>query len=398
MGRQGNSQDLIKERQLRLGAPLTVLAAGEQIGSLRASDSAHLLEEAKLVALELHEEITAEHLMGAGILVFQVNPDVSASMRRIERVRSLCPDLPQIVALQSADLGLVRTLLKEGVADVVALPLIPEDLLQAAITVLEARAPREESTVRTAPLVAVTRALGGSGATTLVTHLATAFAAERQSVCLFDLDVQFGRVAEVLGLQPRRTLTDVLDAGARIDPALMHSVAAQHSSGLSVIAAPEDILPLESVEAAQLHKAIEIARREHDFVFADMPSNLTNWSLSVLAEADSILMVVEQTIASLRQAKRRLDLFRTVGIESRIVSVVVNRVERRLFGSISTGDVEEALGRKVLQGLHADGQNIAIAQDQGMLVNQVRGRSAYGADIGKLASALMQSLQQGNHA
>ena len=398
MGRQGNSQDLIKERQLRLGAPLTVLAAAEQISSLRASDSAQLLQEARLVALELQEEITAEHLADAGILVVQIDPDVSASMRRIERVRSLRPELPQIVALERADLGLVRTLLKEGVADVVALPLVPEDLLQAAITVLEARAPREASTVRTAPLVAVTRALGGSGATTLVTHLATAFAAEHQGVCLFDLDVQFGRVAEVLGLQPRRTLTDILDAGARIDPALMHSVAVQHSSGLSVIAAPEDILPLESVETAQLHKAIEIARREYEFVFADMPSNLTNWSLSVLAEADSILMVVEQTIASLRQAKRRLDLFRSVGIESRVVSVVVNRVERRLFGSISTTDVEEALGRKVLQGLHVDGQNIAVAQDQGMLVNQVRGRSAYGADIGKLASALRQSLQQGSHA
>jgi len=382
-------------QHLRLSAPLTVLASREQIEMLRASDGLHLLDGMTLIEVEPHEEIRAEHLAGAGILVVQVDPAIAGSMRRIERVRSLRPELPQIVALESADLGLVRTLLKEGVADVVALPLTSVEMLEAAINVLEARAPQGQRATETAPLVVVTRALGGSGATTLVTHLAAEFAG-RAKVCIVDLDVQFGRVAEVLGLQPRRNLGDVLDAGVRIDAALMHSVAAQHPSGISVIAAPADILPLESVDADQLHTALKIARQEYDYVFVDVPSNLTNWSLSVLAEADSIIMVVEQTIASLRQAKRRLDLFQTVGIHGRAVSVVVNRMERRLFGSISLRDAEEALGRKVLQGLHADGQNIAVAQDQGMLVRQVRGKNAYAADVGKLAKELTQLLDQGS--
>lgn len=393
---QDLSHNLIKEHRLRLRAPLTVLAASEQLDLLRSSDTAHLLDDVSLIPVELHTEITEAHLAGAGILVVHVDPEVPGSMRRIERVRTLSPALPQIVALKSADVALVRTLLREGVADVVSLPLAPEELLQAAITVLEARAAENGAQVELAPLIAVTRALGGTGGTTLVTHLAAKFADKHASVCLIDLDIQFGRVAEVLGLEPRRNLSDLLDAGTRLDQAFFQSVAVQHASGVDVVAAPRDIIPLESMNVDQLHKVIEIVRREYDFVFLDMPSNLTNWSLSILAEAGSIVMVVEQKLASLRQAKRRLHLFRSVGIGSHVVSVVVNRIERRLFGSISLADVEEALGRNVLQGLHADEQNIGHAQDQGLLVDQVRAKSAYAVDVGKLAETLMQQLEQGS--
>ena len=133
---------------------------------------------------------------------------------------------------------------------------------------------------------------------------------------------------------------------------------------------------------------IELARKEFDFVLLDIPSNLTNWNLSVLALTDSIVMLVEQNLASLRQARRRLQLFGTVGIDSRIVSVVVNKVERRLFGSISLADVEQTLHHDVLCALRADSQNIAIAQDQGVLVNEVRSKSAYVSDVAKLAELL----------
>ena len=398
MGTHNTPLDLGKESRLRFPAPLTVVAAGEQIEALRAAKGAPWIENATLLPLELHEEVTDSHLFGAGVLVVQVDPAVPRSMNRIERIRALRPELPQIVALESADVRLVRTLVREGVADVVSLPLAPEELLQAAIAVMEVQAAKDGSRAGLAPLIAVTRALGGGGATTLITHLAASFAdagGDEPSVCLFDLDIQFGRVAEVLGLTPRRNLTDLLDAGDRLDDSLLRSVAVAHSSGVAVVAAPEDILPLESVDAEQLRRAIELARQEFDFVFVDIPSNLTNWNLSVLAEADGIVMLAEQTIASLRQARRRLDLFGSVGIDRRIVSVVVNRMEKRLFGTISLADVERALDHQVVSGLRADGQNIGVAQDQGLLVDQVRAKSPYAADVARLADALRQRYDRG---
>lgn len=401
MGRINTSLDTGKEQRLRLPAPLTVLAASEQLDALHAARGAPWIEDANLVPLALHEEIADAHLRGAGILVVQVDPAVPASMRRIERVHALRPGLPMIVALESADVRLVRMLVRQGVADVVGLPLSPEELLQASVAVLEVQAANDTTRADLAPLVAVTRALGGGGATTLVTHLAASLAdpdAAEPRVCVFDLDIQFGRVAEVLGLSPKRTLTDLLDAGARVDGAFLKSVATVHSSGVAVIGAPQDIVPLESVDTENLRRAVELARRQYDVVLIDTPSNLTNWNLSLLAEADSIIMLVEQNLASLRQAKRRLDLFSAVGIDRRIVSVVVNRIERKLFGNISVSDVEQALGQDVLCGLHADSQNLGAAQDQGRLVGEVRAKSPFAADIRKLAGVLGARLGKGGGA
>jgi pilus assembly protein CpaE len=391
MGRYDTPDHPGKETVLRFPAPLTVIAASEQIEALRGASGASWIADAHLIPLELDQDIAAEHLDLAGLVVIQVDPSVARSMNRIERVRALRPNLPQIVALESADLGLVRTLVRQGVSDVVSLPLSAEELLQVTIAVMEVEAGKSGSRDTLAPLIAVTRSIGGGGATTLATHLAACLADSgeaRSSVCIFDLDIQFGRVAEVMGLSPKRNLTDLLDAGVRIDASLLRSVVASHPSGVSVVAAPQEIVPLESIDASQLHRVIELARREFDFVLLDIPSNLTNWNLSVLAVTDSIVMLVEQNLASLRQARRRLQLFGTVGIDSRIVSVVVNKVERRLFGSISLADVEQTLHHDVLCALRADSQNIAIAQDQGVLVNEVRSKSAYVSDVAKLAELL----------
>lgn len=386
-----------KEYRLRFPAPLTVVAASEQIDALRAAKGAPWIEDARLVPLALHQPIEATDIAQASVLVLHVDPAVVPSMKRIAQVRSLRPDLPTIVALESTDIGLVRTLLRQGVSDVIGLPLQPEELLQAALAVSETNAAPDKANAGLAPLIAVARALGGGGATTLVTHLAAALAADGQNrrVCIVDLDIQFGRVAEVLGLQPRRTLADLLEAHTRVDDAFLKSVATAHASGVDVIAAPQDIVPLEAIDVEKLRRTLEIARREYDYVFVDTPSNLTHWSLSLLSEAQGVLMVVEQSLASLRQARRRLDLFDSVGIDRQMVSVIVNRVERRLFSTISLSDVAHALNHDVLCGLQLDLQNIGLAQDQGLLVGDVRSKSPYAADIRKLTGMIQQRFAAG---
>src|SRR5687768_4618748 len=116
MGRHHAPLELGKDSLLRLSAPLTVIAASERIEELRAAKTASWIDDFELIPLELSEAIQPHHLAGAGIVVLHLDPNVPSSMDRIARVRSLRPELPQIVALDSADLRLVRTLVREGVA------------------------------------------------------------------------------------------------------------------------------------------------------------------------------------------------------------------------------------------------------------------------------------------
>ncbi|MCZ8368374.1 MAG: AAA family ATPase [Porphyrobacter sp.] len=369
---------------VRVRGELTLIVAPRFMAMDQSSAVTNLLDGARQVPLELTDELTPMMVPASGVVVVQVDPTVPSSMNRIEKLRTRNPDLSVIVALEKTDLRLVRTLIRGGVSDAISLPFDGDELLQAVL----ASAEQVKEETRLAPLVAVVRPLGGGGATTLVTHLAAAFAEAGHTSCLVDLDVQLGRASEVLGIASRRTIADLLDAGSAIDETLLDAVMQHHASGLGVIAAPSEIIPIEAVDRDQLNRVLELVRRQHDFVFVDLPASLTNWSLSLLANADEILLVTEQGLSSLRQSKRLLGLFRSVGIDDATVSVVVNRAQNRLFGSINTSDVEQALGKDILGVLRPDEANIKVAQDQGLLVQEVRGKSGYSADVRALVDKI----------
>src|SRR4030095_13699627 len=122
-------------------------------------------------------------------------------------------------------------------------------------------------------IVAVIKSEGGVGATALLGQLATLFAADERAVgreaCLMDLDIQFGDAAVQLGVQPALTFSDLIAAGKRLDGELMRSIAAPHPSGLRVIAAPHEIMPLEAISSDQLLSIVDLATAEFGTVFVD---------------------------------------------------------------------------------------------------------------------------------
>ncbi|MHA6334648.1 AAA family ATPase [Qipengyuania sp. CAU 1752] len=388
-----NNLDRIDESNMPHGrAQVAVVASARHLDALRVQGAAGWLGDADLHAVEADEDFEPELLRSCDIAVLELDPEVPSSMDRIAKVKKYDPDLPIVAAVEHADISIVRTLVRGGVADVVTLPLRADELLQTIVAVVEVRAQQVSGNVRQAPVIAVTRALAGCGSTTVATHLAAMLAdedAEQPNVCLIDLDTQFGRAAEVLDLSPRRDLGDLLTAGKRLDAAFFRSITVNHHSGIALVAAPQDITPLEAIEVERLDAILRTARREFDFVVVDTPANLTNWSLSLLSGADSVLMVVEPSVSALRQAKRRLDLFRNVGLDARKVSIVLNQVKRRVFGAISQADVEEALHREVAAILRADPSVVPNAQEQGKLAYELRQKSTFWADIASLSEHVL---------
>lgn len=340
------------------------------------------------VALSLEERVPDEVINRATIVVVQADPASPRSMQRIGELRAARPYMPLIVALHDSDLTLVRSLIRQGVNDVVGLPLDYDQLASALFDAAAGADKATEADAHVGPLYTVIRSIGGSGATTVATHLSAELAKLEGGACLVDLDIQFGTVASFLGVSQQRSIADLLEAHARLDADLMRGIAADRGHGLSVITAPEAILPLEQVDVDQLLRVLALARRTYGSVVLDLPANFTNWSLSTILNSSMVLLVVELSIASLRQAKRRLDLLVDMGFDRRRIRVVVNRVERKLFKPINLTDVETALGVPTLGSVGSDHALVSSAQDQGLLVGAVQGKNKISTDFVRLAEAL----------
>ena len=345
------------------------------------------------------DPIDVEELAGAAAAVVQVDPVEPGSMKRFEMLAA-STKTPLVAAAYDPPLSLVRALVRAGAHDVVPLPLDVTDL-EASLLPIRDQIKRRTAATDSAngKLVCVIKSVGGIGAISLLTQLAIR-AAENEAkvgreVCLLDLDLQFGNAAFQLGLRPNLTLFDLVEAVDRLDGDLLRATMTDHASGLKVVSAPLSLMPLDAVTSEQLLEIIEIAKREFGTVLVDMPANWTNWSLSLLAQADLVLLITELSVVGLHRAKRQLDLLREQDLASVDLRIVVNRFEKGLWRTVKPSDVQKALGRDVAYTVANEPAVMHPATERGVPISEIKRKSAVGKDIDSLEAGVAAALGWG---
>lgn len=377
-----------------------LLYVGEAVGDIAA------MVEHKIAGFPMRLSIVAgsdwidpSDLANAPAAVIQVDAGNPASIKRFQQL-SAKSSTPLIAASYEPPLALVRSLVRAGAHDVIPLPLSIDDL-ETSLGPIRDELAKSGATTATAngKLVTAIKSVGGVGATALLTQLAIRVAQQQaggdKQSCLVDLDVQFGDVAFQLGLQSKLTLVDLLEAGNRLDTALLRSTTTEHSSGLNVISAPKDMMPIEGMPNEQLLQIVELATRAYANVFVDLPANWTNWSLSLVARSHLVLLITELSVAGLNRARRQLDLLHSQDLQSLDVRVVINRFEKSQTRTIRAADVREALGRDVNYYIANDFQLMRSAIDRGVPIEQLKRKSALGRDLDLLANGVIDALGTG---
>lgn len=340
--------------------------------------------------------ISADDLGGASAAVIEVDAGSNASIKRFQQLAEKTRT-PLIAAAYEPPLALVRSLIRAGAHDVIPLPLSVEEL-EASLAPIRDELSKRQTAAQTsnAKLVSVIKSVGGVGATALLGQLALRFAHSEakkgREACLIDLDVQFGDVAFQLGLQPKLSLADLLEAGSRLDGALLRATTTEHASGLKVVAAPHVIMPLEGMPSEHILQIVDYATREFGTVFVDLPSNWTNWSLSLVARSDLILLITELTVTGVNRARRQLDLLDSQDLGTLDIRVIVNRYDKAMAKTIRPADVREALGRDIAYTVANDFQLMRTAIDRGIPLDEIKRKTPLAKDLDTLDAGIAAAL------
>ncbi|MCJ7421286.1 AAA family ATPase [Sphingomicrobium astaxanthinifaciens] len=363
-------------------------------GALAGAEAAGL--PLQLVITRPGDTIDLGEIDRAAAAIIQLSEDEDGAVEQFATLAK-ATETPLLAAAFDPGLSFVRALIRAGAHDVIPLPLDVAELETSLHPVRDQIHARDHrSSTGPAKLVTLIKAEGGVGATALMTQLATRFAAhERRAgreALLLDLDIQFGDAAFQLGLLPKLGVDDLLAAGSRMDGDMMRTVAAPHPSGLSIIAAPPEITRLDAMDVDQALKLAEAAMQEFGTVFVDLPTNWTDWSLSLLARSDLVIMVCELSIASLHRAKRQLDLIASQDLGHLDVRIAVNRFEKGLFKNVTREDAERVLGRPVAYTLANDHATMTAAIEQGIPVAEIRRKGALNRDLKTLEADVTARL------
>lgn len=383
----------------REGGVVEILLSRQQIATFGTMQGALAGFQVQLSAIDPTRGFNVEVSRNTRVIVIEVGSDIATSQKLLTKLQADHPTSRVLAATVDDSLATVRALLKAGAHDVIALPLDPNDLAHT-LSQLRNEITQENAASRSSGrVISIVKSMGGVGATSLLTQIAPSYAqreaAGGRDVCLFDLDLQFGDAATYLGLTPSLSIRDLLDAGNRIDGSLLRSTRTRHASGLDLFAAPPEMMPLEVVNGDHLCELIDLAAQEYGTVFVDLPGNWTNWSLSIVARSDLVLLVSQISIASLRQTRRVLDLIEQNGLAGLQIEIVVNRLEQKLFGTINLRDAAAALGRDISLSVSNDFKLMNAALDQGVPLTTISARNRLSRDIEKIVDGIEILAERG---
>jgi pilus assembly protein CpaE len=323
----------------------------------------------------------------AAVVIADIDSTRSEDFQGLQRlVGRLGGRPPIIVVTQAFSEAVARQLLQVRVADFLIKPIAPIDLVRACARVAQEAAGSE---VKEAQIYTFLPAAGGVGVTTLAIQTALLLLRMGQrsgaTTCLVDLDFQHGACADYLDLEPRLDLNEIEPRPERLDSQLLEVMLSQHSSGLSVIAAPHRPAEMRSFDPDVVTRLLDLVSTRFDHVVIDTPRTWFSWTDNVLIGSNRLFIVTESTVPGLRYAKQLVTAMNERLGESVQPQVIVNRFEQRMFGpGLRKADLKQALGATLAGTIPNNYGLVREAIDRGVPLEEVKPRNAVATELKKL--------------
>lgn len=320
-------------------------------------------DEVELVAGSL-ERFSAGMAQSVPDLLLLDEPQGS-DLAGLERIGGAHPRMAMVLVSEVQTLPFVMEAMRAGVREVVAAPANVDTLFPAVDRIEEKLRQHSHSNGK---VLAFLSCKGGSGATFLATNLGYALAElAGKKVALIDLNLQFGDASLfVADHKPLATLADVALQMHRLDASLLASSMMAITPNFAVLAAPDDPVHAGDVKPEHIDTLLRLARRHYDFVILDVGRSLDPVSVRALDQADTIYPVLQTTLPYIRDGKRLIEVFRSLGYPKEKIQVIVNRHQKK--SDIKLHDLESACGTSVFMSIPNHYEAAAASVNQGVPV------------------------------
>jgi pilus assembly protein CpaE len=251
------------------------------------------------------------------------------------------PSTRVLVVGDRADMNFYRSLTRDlGVAEYLYKPLAKE-MVARMFGPACAQRPVASGALQGGRILAVSGACGGVGTTTIAANLAWYLGEElKRHTLLFDADIYTGNAAMILGGRTGTGLRLALETPSRIDELFVERAAQPVTERLSVLAGDEKVTETAEVAEGAGRALLHALRRRYNFVVADVPSAPLPLYRELLMLAHQRVLVMDPTLASMRNTLRLLALPNGPDQVRRAI-IVLNRLGQP--GGLTRQQVEEAL-------------------------------------------------------
>lgn len=327
------------------------------------------------------------------LLLLESSEDETNDLQVLGNVTARFPSLGVIMLCPNPSPERLLEVMRVGVRE--ALPTPPtRDALLSAINRFQQRIKQASMPVRSGKVLAFIPCKGGSGATFLATNLAYTLAAQNnQRVALIDFNLQLGDASLFLSdSKSPASIADVARQIHRLDGAFLASSMIQVTPNLGILVAPDEPEKATEIKPEHVNPILQVAIKNYDFVILDIGRRMDAVSVQALDKADMIFPVMQQTLPFIRDAKRLIDVFRSLGYHKDKLRLVVNRYDKK--SQITLDDIQNTLKCEVFKSIPNNFSVVDESVNHGVPVHKLAPRSPIAKAIEDIGNELSQSTEQ----
>jgi pilus assembly protein CpaE len=304
------------------------------------------------------------------LAVVDIRSGTTLAVDAIERLRASWPSTSIFAVASTAEPDQILQAMRAGANEYLAWEhgrpgtQFDEAFQTALKRTVERNRPAKDS-ARSGVTLSFFGAKGGAGTTTLAVNSAIEIARlSKRPTLIIDLHQFLGEVSLFLGVRPRFTLIDAIDNLHRIDQEFLRELVVRHKSGLDILAGGDQIDRPSPQDAPAIEQLLQLLGRSYDFIVIDAGAITGPAADAAVFAADTIYLVANPDIASIRNAHRLVDRFEHLGAGKDRLRILLNRMSEQ--HQIGPKQIETTLGHSLHMMFPSDYAVVSAAMNSGV--------------------------------
>src|SRR5687768_11115186 len=299
----------------------------------------------------------------ADLFIIDARGDIAGAMTRVEALRAASATSGVFVVAREPNPEQILQSMRAGANEFFTFPPPEETFFEAIRRTASRRSAAGHG--QSATTLVFFGAKGGAGTTTVAVNCAVELARlSGQRTIIVDLKPGLGEVGLFLGVRSRYTLVDALDNMNRLDAEFLRELAAKHKSGLEILAGSDNFDRPSAADGPAIEEILRHLREEYEYVVIDAGSQINTGAAASLFTADTIGLVANPDVPSIRNAQRLLDRIRQMGASPDRVRLLLNRAAEPF--PIPPAQIEAAVGHPIDHMFPSDYKTVSAALNSGV--------------------------------